>query len=89
MAALIQRHKDDCEGPGAAVCQSVIEEMGYSYDEYWRVSASYYREALLLIQVYADLYAQSHLDPDATEDEVWAAREFLGLKVQAAATIEW
>ena len=47
------------------------------------------QEALLLIQVYADHYAQSRLDSDAIEDEVWAAREFLGLKVQAAATIEW
>ena len=63
--------------------------MSYTYDEYWRVSASDYREALLLIQVYADHYAQSRLDSDATEEEVWAAREFLRLKVQAAATTEW
>ena len=86
--AYIARHKEDCEAAGQ-VCRNAIADMGFAYDDYWKIAAPDFEEALTITRLHADNYQRSGIADDASEHEVWEAREAMGAKALKAATVIW
>lgn len=86
----IAAHKADCATEEArALCEEVIRDTGFSYDEFWAEARPDYSDALLSMKVHRDNFEELELTEDSTNEELLEAERAFEGKVLAAATIVW
>ena len=81
--------KDACLGSDGQACRDAIEEMGYTFDEYWTVTLPEYQRELGKINLFQAVYADQGLSSDSDDEDLLAARDQFSDKLRSEATITW
>ena len=86
----VAAHQADCATAEArTLCEQVIRDTGFSYDEFWTEARTDYDDALLIMKVHRDNFEELGLTEDSTNEELLNAERAFEGKVLAAATIVW
>ena len=80
--------KEACSGPDGQDCRDAIEETGYTFDEYWRVTLPEYQKDLGKIRLFQAVFDEQGLS-DADNEELITARDAHTAALRSEATITW
>ncbi len=81
--------KEACRGPDGQDCRDIIEETGYTFDEYWRVTLPEYQKDLGKIRLFQAVYYELGIPSDADNEELIRTEEDFTAQLRRQATITW